>query len=72
MRLSSERAAALLAMRPELIGACMGVLWYEHPERGDSVGLLAYYQGILYTTDHYSVPCEDELSPADLIEIYSN
>ncbi len=74
MLLSEKRKNKMFSLGLYLIGSSCGgkIEWYEHPIYGDEAGLLALYEGQLYTTDHYDIPDEDELNEADLIECYSS
>lgn len=73
MLLSEKRKNNLLSRGMTIIGtSCAGkIVWYEHPIYGDNVGMLAFYEGRIYSTDIHEVPSDDELSEAELIECYS-
>jgi hypothetical protein len=53
----------LTKWRPTLIGATAVGRWYEHPTRGDEVGLLVVITGTdrIHATAWRDVPTDDEL-----------
>jgi hypothetical protein len=60
-RLTEKACSRLMAQEPYNFGEVAGVTFFEHPEQGDDVGMLAHYQGGLWQTDWYDLPRECDI-----------